>query len=278
MMALMTDNTKDTFETREKPTISVVLMVRDEKPNMKAFFGTVDGVVDELVVVDTGSTDGTVEEVEMLARAVSFPVRVFHFLQAKFHDGQTREYATAQCRGDYILQLDADELFSDDFKKHIKNFLRDKKPQVVTIPRVDELVPHLIDVMDYRLFKKGANAHYGTKDTPHDAVHSGFRFSGTATAFPYPIYHMQGRNHWLRRPHRIFGQLAREIEEVPNTRGLFREFFRGILGFYYKFKKVYFNLETRKDGRAGFKFAFLKGLYAFLGHIFIGLKPREPKK
>ncbi len=125
MMTLMTDNTKDTFETREKPTISVVLMVRDEKHNMKDFFGTIDGVADELVVVDKGWTDGTVEEVKMLAKTVSFPVRVFHFLQAKFHDGQTREYATAQCRGDYILQLDADELFSDDFKKHIKNFLRD---------------------------------------------------------------------------------------------------------------------------------------------------------
>lgn len=264
--------------TKRTSTISVVLMVKNEKPQLREFFENVTGVADEVVLVDTGSVDGTVDEAESIIKKLPFPVRILSYVQPKFHDGQTRQYAVEQCTQEYVLQIDADERMSEEFKTHIKEFLANENPIVATIPRIDDMVPHLHDVMNNRLFKRESDAHYSTDATPEAAVHAQFVYSGTRIIFPYPIYHMQGANHWLRRPHRIFDQLTREIDKMPNTRGLFRELVRGTLGFFYKFRNIYFRSGVREDGRAGLKFAFLKGLYVFLMHLFVGLKPRVPKE
>lgn len=261
-----------TADSASEPQVSVVLIARDERHNLKDYFATIEGLADELIIVDTGSTDGTVEYAEELAKTVSYSTRVLDFRRKKFHDGQTRQHGTDEAKYEYIFHLDADERIGDGFRKNLKPFLKEKKPLLALVPRVDELIPHYIDLMDYRLFKKGGGAYYG--DGPGAAVHPTMYFSGEKILFPEPVFHYQGMNHWLRRPHRIFGQLAREVEEVENTRGFLRELGRGLLGFFYKFKKIYYRLNARKDGWYGFKFAFLKGFYVLLGNIFIGLKPR----
>ena len=84
------------------PTISLCLIALDEEKFLPACLESVQGAVDEIVVVDTGSVDYTVDiALKAGARVVNFPW-CNDFSAA-------RNAAKASCTGDWILILDADE-------------------------------------------------------------------------------------------------------------------------------------------------------------------------
>jgi len=78
------------------------MMVKDEAKNMPHVLESLADVVDEIIVVDTGSSDNTVEIAEL------FGAKVYHHpWQQNFslHRNQSLQYAT----GDWCLVIDADE-------------------------------------------------------------------------------------------------------------------------------------------------------------------------
>lgn len=84
------------------PAISLCMIVRDEEPRLARCLASVAGVVDERVLVDTGSRDRTVELArELGARVVEAPWR------DDFAGARNRSLDEA--RGDWVLVLDADE-------------------------------------------------------------------------------------------------------------------------------------------------------------------------
>jgi tetratricopeptide (TPR) repeat protein len=98
----------------EGQTMSLCMIVKDEEEMLPRSLAAVAGAVDEIVVVDTGSTDRTVEIAE------SFGARVLH------HEW-TGDFAAARnvsleaATGDWILWLDADEVLvagdADELRK-----------------------------------------------------------------------------------------------------------------------------------------------------------------
>lgn len=82
--------------------VSATLIVRDEAAVIDACLASLVGVVDEIVVVDTGSRDDTVE------RARRYPVSLHSFAWADDFSA-ARNFAIAQASGDWILYIDADE-------------------------------------------------------------------------------------------------------------------------------------------------------------------------
>lgn len=82
--------------------LSACLIVRDEEAHLGSCLASIDGVVDEVVVYDTGSTDGTVA----LARSLGARVVEGHW-DDDF--SRARNAALAACTGEWILQIDADE-------------------------------------------------------------------------------------------------------------------------------------------------------------------------
>ncbi len=84
------------------PTLSLCLIAKDEASMLPACLASVAGVVDELIVVDTGSSDDTAS----LARAAGAKV-VEHTWQDDF--AAARNAGLAACTGDWVLVLDADE-------------------------------------------------------------------------------------------------------------------------------------------------------------------------
>ncbi len=79
------------------------MIVRDEEKNLPKCLESVRGIFDEIVVVDTGSTDRTVE----VAR--SFGARVFDFAWVDDF-AAARNAALARATGDYAFWLDADDV------------------------------------------------------------------------------------------------------------------------------------------------------------------------
>jgi tetratricopeptide (TPR) repeat protein len=85
-----------------RPTVSACLIVRNEEAYLAECLDSIAGLVDELIIVDTGSTDSTREIAARFgARVFEFPW-VDSFAAAR---NQTLRHAT----GDWIFWLDADD-------------------------------------------------------------------------------------------------------------------------------------------------------------------------
>jgi len=95
-----------------RPTISLCMIAKDEEEFVDECLESVKGVVDEIVVVDTGSKDRTVEIVE------SHGAVVHRFKWSdSYSDARNESLAHAGC--DWILVLDADERLDRNSKKLI---------------------------------------------------------------------------------------------------------------------------------------------------------------
>jgi glycosyltransferase involved in cell wall biosynthesis len=87
-----------------KVPISVCMIVRDEEANIVACLSSVSSFVEEIIVVDTGSQDGTRE------RALALGAQVYpHLWQDDF--SRARNEALEKATQPWILVLDADEEF-----------------------------------------------------------------------------------------------------------------------------------------------------------------------
>ncbi len=87
--------------------LSLCMIVRDEQEMLPRCLASVADTVDEIVIVDTGSTDATVE----IAR--SFGARVlFHEWTGSF--AQARNVSFDAAEGDWLLCLDADEVLVEE--------------------------------------------------------------------------------------------------------------------------------------------------------------------
>jgi len=85
-----------------KPRVSLCLIAKDEEAVIGRCLSSVKGAVDEIVVVDTGSTDRTV------AIAQSFHARIGHFTWVSDF-AAARNAALDLATGDWILSIDCDE-------------------------------------------------------------------------------------------------------------------------------------------------------------------------
>lgn len=102
--------------------LSLAMIVKNEAPRLGHCLASVEGLVDEVVVLDTGSTDGTPD----LARARGARVEAFTWVD---DFSAARNAALDLCTGDWILVLDADEAIDRVDHPLIRRALEDPKVQ-----------------------------------------------------------------------------------------------------------------------------------------------------
>jgi len=111
---------------RNRQTISACMIVKNEEELLPQCLNSIRNWVDEIIVVDTGSTDRTVEIAE------SFGARVFHQEWTKdfsFH----RNYSIDQATGDWIFIIDADEEFVENDLASLRRSLSQDKYRIISI-------------------------------------------------------------------------------------------------------------------------------------------------
>jgi hypothetical protein len=107
-------------------TISACLIVRDEQRQLPLSLASLAGLVDEIVVCDTGSTDATVA----IAQLGWGPARtVVAHEPWRDHFAAARNAALASCSGDWVLSVDADEVALGE-PAALRELLADVPPDV----------------------------------------------------------------------------------------------------------------------------------------------------
>jgi len=111
------------MDTKKTNTLSVVLAVFNEENNIDECLRSVYSFASEIVIVDGGSTDKTIE------RALKYGARIIKTDNPPmFHINKQKALDAA--KGYWILQLDADEVVSQELKEEITNDVLGKQSTV----------------------------------------------------------------------------------------------------------------------------------------------------
>lgn len=93
------------------PQLSVVIITFNEEKNIERCLLSVEGIADDIVVLDSFSSD--------LTESICKKYKV-NFISRKWEGySASKNFANAQAKHDWILSLDADEVLSDELKKSI---------------------------------------------------------------------------------------------------------------------------------------------------------------
>ncbi len=110
-------------DSAPRPLLTLAMIVRDEQDTLPRCLESVRGVVDQVVVVDTGSRDATV------AVAERYGAEVYHFAWCDDF-AAARNESLRHARGQWILYLDADEVLSADSAAQLRPLLEAQPPHV----------------------------------------------------------------------------------------------------------------------------------------------------
>jgi glycosyltransferase involved in cell wall biosynthesis len=163
----------------KKCLLSVAMIVKDEEHNIRRALESIKDIADEIVVVDTGSTDKTPEIVKEYTDKLYFHPWEGDFSKAR---NQSLKYPTCE----WVLIFDADEEVKEDFKE-IRNFLENLPSDVnaVYLPTLSYLDWDLkkTEVASTpRLFRNGT-VYY------KNIVHNQPVYKGKVVNAPFTLYH-----------------------------------------------------------------------------------------
>ncbi|HOP74608.1 MAG TPA: tetratricopeptide repeat protein [Bacillota bacterium] len=114
--------------------LSLCMIVKDEADTIGSCLESVRDLVDEMIVVDTGSIDDTPQIAEKLGAKV-------HHFQWNDDFSEARNYSLQLAQGDWILFLDADEILVPQSKDALR--------QGITDPEVEGYFIKILNQLDY---------------------------------------------------------------------------------------------------------------------------------
>jgi glycosyltransferase involved in cell wall biosynthesis len=227
--------------------LSAVIIARDAASQLDACLASVS-FADELVVVDSGSTDNTV------AIAERHGARVIH--QKWLGYGTQKRFAAAQARHNWVLSLDADERVSDELRENVRRELSTPRFSAYEFPRRNRFMGrwlhHGEGYPDWslRLFDR-RHANWS-----EDPIHEKVVAPGPVGRLSGDLLHEseQGIADYLAKQNRYTSLQAEQLYARGKRAGMGKLVFNPFL----RFVKFYF-----------FRMGFLDGVPGFI-HIAIG--------
>jgi tetratricopeptide (TPR) repeat protein len=180
---------------RLRASTSLCMIVRDEEQNLASCLTPVRGLFDEIVIVDTGSTDRTRE----IAR--QFNAQVFDFAWRDDFSAARNE-SLRRARGEWVFWLDADDRISERNLPPLRSLLRDLNggPRAYLMdtesPQGDGTAAATL-VTHPRLFRKTPGTRW--QGRVHERLEFGAGNCGHATAFSDVQIEHEGYRNLARR-------------------------------------------------------------------------------
>ncbi|XOV78843.1 MAG: glycosyltransferase family 2 protein [Aestuariibacter sp.] len=239
----------------QRRKISCFLIVCNEADRIEAALKPLAGWVDQLIVLDSGSTDGTVEI------ASKYADKVYQTDWPGF--GPQRNRALGYCEHDWVMNIDADEVVTETLKSEIDAVMSqpDLNVTMLEIPWHTYLFGKPLKHGRYsspqgKIFlKEGANF----KDR---SVHESLEMpEKTIKVLKSPLLHYSWRDYYhAQEKHLKYGVLGAQEKAKKNKR---TSLSYAVLRFFVDFTQQYIFRLGFLDGKRGFLMAVILGQYAF---------------
>jgi glycosyltransferase involved in cell wall biosynthesis len=246
--------------------LSAAIITFNEAHRLHRALDSLIGVADEVVIIDSHSTDGTIDLIEKYKSKLNIKVQQRPF---PGHIEQ-KNFAIDQCSNDYILSLDGDEALNEDMKKEVIRFKEsNNSAHGVFFRRLTNYngfwVRHCGWYPDWklRLFHKD-HARWTGKN-PHDIIKMNQgskieKYNGEILHYSY----LSVSDHVIQT-NKFTTIAAKAAFEDGKRCSAFAPFIRGI----FKFLRDYFIKLGFLDGRNGLTICTINALYVFLKYTKI---------
>ncbi|MDR0446064.1 MAG: glycosyltransferase family 2 protein [Oscillospiraceae bacterium] len=255
--------------------LSQCMIVKNEEKNIEQALGWAKNIAFEQIVVDTGSTDRTVELAEKMG------AKVYHFEWINDFSA-AKNYAIEQARGNWIAFLDADEYFDEKDTKLLRGFLDRVESDPRSYPGLNFIRCRWINLNDKgeafviqeqdRVFRNKPEIRYVNKIHEHLSIGEGGLF-----LTDIKIYHtgytkeaMSSKNTYERN----LAPIEAELRENPDNltmKGYLADTLRAAPDGYDAERVVDLYteiIEGNKAGKSVYKFT-VDNAYAFLSNYYL---------
>lgn len=233
-----------------KPTLALSMIVKNEEKDLPGCLESVRGIVDEIVIADTGSTDGTI------AVAESFGAKV---IRIPWNDdfAEARNASLREVTTDWVLSLDADEQLDSHagpeiastllrqnivgYLVPIRNYVHDVnktlwdktfRPNDSRLPSASQF-PGFLEHENFRLFRNQPEIYFERR--VHETAGDRVQATGIMATAKFVIHHLGfvvSYEEWLYKNEFYLHLGQRKVEELPNNGQAFFEL--GLMEFDYK--------------------------------------------
>lgn len=271
---------------KNKIKLSVVLATRNEEENIKRCLDSVKDFADEIIIFDEYSEDKTRQIAESLGAKVYLEPHhdIFHI---------TKQKALEKAKGQWILQLDADEVVTEELKNDILSIIEGKEVKVEgknneLFRRHKELIEErdgmigtgVGDVVGYfiprrNMFLGKPLVHAGVYPDgvirlvkngyarfPQKSVHEQIELKGKVSWLNGDLLHYDSPtlNRYFKRLNRYTDLIAEEFKEQKVSKNVLSFINYVILKPTVTFLLLYFRHLGFKDGVGGFLWSFFSAL------------------
>lgn len=235
--------------------LSIVIITLNEEYNIRKCLESVKEIADEIVVLDSFSTDKTEE--------ICLQYENLTFFRNKFENyGVQKQLVVDKATNDWVLSIDADEILSLELIDELTNFKKDKADFEAynigfqTFYQGKILKYSLSKEKHLRLFNKKFCKFSDSK------VHEKIIVDGNIGLLGNKIIHNSYRNlqHHLEKANKYTSLFAEE--SVKKNKSCCK--FKVITRFGLRFFSLYFIKLGFLDGYSGFIWAIMGSYYSFL--------------
>ncbi len=179
--------TTENSSTERKISISLCILARNEADNLKSCLKNAGGIVDEILLLDTGSTDNTAETARKLG------AEVFEF-DWDNDFASARNFLLNKAKGEWILWIDADEHYPPELIIEITESIRNRSEYAgFYFPRKNHYFGRWLkygrNYPDYQMKLFRVSASEGYKNRVHEKVRLNGktgRLKNACEHHPYP--------------------------------------------------------------------------------------------
>ncbi len=248
------------------PTLAVALIVKNEAQELPFCLNSVKDWVDEMIVLDSGSTDGT------QAIAQSYGAKVYSNTHWPGF-GKQRQLAQTYIKSDYVLWLDADERVTPELKAQIQAAVAsDESHTLYQLNRLSEVFGKKIHHSGW--YPDYVTRLYRTKDTQYDdslvhesvVVPAGFtlkKLDGHLLHYTYKTLHQ-----YLNKS----ASYAQAWAEQRAAKGKKASLWDACSHAFARFFRMYILKRGFMDGKHGFLLAVLSAHSVFVKYAELWIK------
>jgi glycosyltransferase involved in cell wall biosynthesis len=239
--------------------LSIFLIVRNEADRLPRTLEAVRDLADEIILVDSGSTDETVDVARGFGAAV--------FVNAPFPGyGEQKRFAEAKCRNDWVLNIDADEVASAALVAELRALLSApgdlpdgfETPIVEVLPFETVPAPFAYALHPVRLYRRSRGSY--NPSPVHDRVDMAPGAKIGRLKAPLLHHSIRSIGSWTDKLLRYAAWQAEDLTARGRTIGLARL----VAEFPFAFAKAYVGRRYALRGAYGFMMAMS---YAFFRYM-----------